>query len=430
MSSNLSAKGNPPFGENLKFALKSYFTEYKTPKFVLIHSVQYTALLRSIQIVIIAYSTLYMLIYQKGYQKHDTTVISSVTLKLKGIGQVDMPQNKTIILDVADYVVPPSENNAIFVMTNFVQTNQRRSTCSENIKLEQAICTSDSICSNQPFIPTMNGRWTGRCLFTPETNIVNQTRTAIKNPKGVCEYAGWCPPEDTESSPMLVQGVLNFTLFIKTFIEFPLFGVKNKNMVDNLKPCIFDPIYNKDCPIFTIDYILNQAEDDSIERDLMLRYGGVVNIKLHWDCNLDRSVKLCKPEYTFTRLDAPFREKPFSIGYNFRYTSTWKQNDEHFRTLTKAYGLRFIISTSGNAGKFNFITLTLNIGSLIGIFGIATFVCDVIIFRLSKRAGVNRNFVFEKVHWKKGFNATLDQSKLRIERNEDQLLNDVPNVDK
>ncbi|CAF0893724.1 unnamed protein product [Rotaria sordida] len=405
-----------------------YLTEYKTPKFVLIHSVRYAVLLRIIQVVIFTYSTLYLLIYRKGYQIHDTTVISSVTLKAKGIGQVGMPPNKTIIMDVADYVIPPSENDAIFIMSNFIQTNQKQSICPESIRLKQAICINDDMCSNQPFIPAMNGRWTGRCLFTPEKNIVNQTGAAIKSSTGLCEYAGWCPPEDGDSSSMYVQGVPKFTIFIKTFIEFPLFGIKTKNMVDNLKPCVFDSVYNKDCPIFTIDYMLKEAEYDITERDLMLRYGGVINIKLHWNCNLDRNVKLCKPEYTFTRLDVPFREKPFSVGFNFRYTSTWKQNEEHFRTLTKAYGLRFIITVSGNAGKFNFITLTLNIGSLIGIFGIATFVSDVIVLYISKKAGVYRNYVFEKVHLKPKFDEVKDHVELQVEKNEDQLLNDASNM--
>ncbi|CAF1033081.1 unnamed protein product [Rotaria sordida] len=365
-----------------------------------------------------------------SYQKHDTTVVSSTTLKVKGIGQVEMPQNKTVIMDVADYVIPPSENNGMFVMTNFVRTNQRQSTCAENIELKQAICKNDSICSNQSFIPTMNGRWTGRCLFTPEKNIVYQTRSVITSSKGLCEYAGWCPPEDGESSMMLVQGILNFTVFIKTFLEFPLFGVKTKNMVDNLKPCIFDPIHNKDCPIYTIDYMLNQAEDNSTERDLMLRYGGFINIKLHWDCNLDRNIKLCKPKYTFSRLDAPFHEKPFSVGFNFRYSSTWKQNEEHFRTLTKAYGLRFKVTVSGNAGKFNFITLTLNIGSLIGIFGIATFVSDIIVLYISKKSGAYREHVFEKLQLETSLDETKDHSKLCVKKNEDQLLNDASNTDR
>ncbi len=221
---------------------------------------------------------------------------------------------------------------------------------------------------------------------------------------------GWCPAED-ESAPMLVEEVLNFTLFIKNFIEFPAFDVKHKNMVDELKPCVFDPKKNKDCPIFGIDYIINQAEKDPVERDLMLRYGAVIRVKLGWDCNLDRQLKLCKPKYSFARLDVPFRDKPFSVGFNFRYGSHWKHGNESFRTLTKAYGLRLIISVSGKAGKFDFITLTLNTGSLVGIFGLATFFCDIILLHLSKKADVYRNHIFELVHLRTRMNSVFHRSK-------------------
>jgi P2X purinoceptor 1 len=209
---------------------------------------------------------------------------------------------------------------------------------------------------------------------------------------------GWCPAENDQSPPMLVQGVLNFTLFIKNFIEFPAFNVKHKNMVDELKECVFHPTYDKDCPIFRTDYIIEQAEKDSEERNLMLRYGGVIRVKIEWDCNLDRKIKLCKPKYSFARLDVPFRDRPFSIGFNFRHASNWKYAGTNFRTLTKAYGLRFIISVSGKAGKFDFITLTLNTGSLVGIFGLATFLCDIILLHISKQARLYRNHVFEIVH--------------------------------
>ena len=209
---------------------------------------------------------------------------------------------------------------------------------------------------------------------------------------------GWCPAEDDLVSPMLVKEVLNFTLFIKNFIEFPTFNVKHKNLVDELKPCVFDPENNLDCPIFSIDYIINQAEKDPKERELMLRFGGVIRVQVQWDCNLDRKLKLCKPVYSFARLDVPFRDKPFSFGFNFRHGSYWKHEGDHFRTLTKAYGLRLIITVSGKAGKFDFITLTFNIGSLVGIFGLATFLCDIVLLHLSRKAHLYRNHVFETVH--------------------------------
>ena len=196
----------------------------------------------------------------------------------------------------------------------------------------------------------------------------------------------------------MVQEIRNFTIFIKNFIEFPMFNVKHKNMVENLRSCVFDPISNKDCPIFRLDYILSEAENDLEEQKLMLQYGGVIRVKVDWDCNLDRQLSLCKPKYSFARLDTRFREEKFSVGFNFRFASHWKLDDVYSRALKKAFGLRLIISVSGRAGKFDFITLTLNTGSLVGIFGLATFLCDIILLNLSKKAPLYRDFVFQRVH--------------------------------
>ncbi|CAF0888182.1 unnamed protein product [Rotaria sp. Silwood1] len=429
MNSNSSSKARYRIVKGLKKLLMGYFTEYETPKLVSIHSAKYAGILRIIQIIVLIYSTIYLLIYEKGYQKQSTTITSSVTLKVKGIGYAHTLENKTLIIDGADYIIPPSENNAIFIMSNFVQTDQTRTKCAENIKVKEAICHNDSQCFNKSFTPNMNGRWTGRCLLSPEKDIGNETTNITKTRTGLCEYAGWCPSEDDLTSTKLVQGVLDFTIFIKNFIEFPMFQIKHKNMVDSLKkPCIFHPEYQKDCPIFSIDYIMSEAEKNTTERNLMLRYGGVISIKIDWDCNLDRNIKLCKPQYSFARLDVPFYEKPFSMGFNFRYASYWKHNRKYFRSLTKAYGLRLIMSISGKAGKFDFITLTLNIGSLVGLFGLGTIVCDILLLHLSKNARTYRNFVFEIVHLRTRASSAVTVPKRFVQENDDDYWNSNSNA--
>lgn len=89
------------FATSLKETIFGYFTEYETPKLVLIHSVRFGVLLRLMQIVILIYSVLYLLIYKKGYQTHDTSIISAVILKMKGVGYVSTTDNRTIVIDVA-----------------------------------------------------------------------------------------------------------------------------------------------------------------------------------------------------------------------------------------------------------------------------------------------------------------------------------------
>ena len=83
----------------MKTLIYGFLTEYETPKIVMIHSYAITSLLRIIQIVLFLYCVFYLLIYQKGYQKQDTSIISSVTLKVKGIGYIYTSDNQTFVFD-------------------------------------------------------------------------------------------------------------------------------------------------------------------------------------------------------------------------------------------------------------------------------------------------------------------------------------------
>jgi hypothetical protein len=75
-------------------------------------------------------------------------------------------------------------------MTNFIQTDQSRGTCSESVLVKKAICQKDSDCQKQTYIPSTNGRWTGRCLLplnvTHNKEKSNETTTTV----GLCEMAG------------------------------------------------------------------------------------------------------------------------------------------------------------------------------------------------------------------------------------------------
>ena len=101
MNSSLLHKYRQRLSINCRSALQAYFTEYETPKLVLIHSLRFGVLLRIMQIIILTYSVIYLLIYEKGYQKQDTAIISSTTLKIKGIGYVHTSRNQTIVIDGA-----------------------------------------------------------------------------------------------------------------------------------------------------------------------------------------------------------------------------------------------------------------------------------------------------------------------------------------
>ena len=78
-----------------------FVSEYETPKIVMIHSFTVTSLLRIMQVLLLMYSGCYLLLYEKGYQKQDTAIISSITLKVKGIGYIETLRNETFVIDGA-----------------------------------------------------------------------------------------------------------------------------------------------------------------------------------------------------------------------------------------------------------------------------------------------------------------------------------------
>jgi hypothetical protein len=156
----------------------------------------------------------------------------------------------------------------------------------------------------------------GRCRR--ENNSLVNTSQPIY---GLCELEGWCPVENDQNVPGPIRDALNFTIFVKNFIEFPRFKVIRKNINQDasyLKKCNFDQVTDKICPIFRVGTLLDIVEPNRTEQEQMLTYGGVIRVKIDWKCNLDKSLDKCLPDYSFGRLDAPFKEPSFSQGFNFR----------------------------------------------------------------------------------------------------------------
>ncbi|CAF1458698.1 unnamed protein product [Rotaria sordida] len=367
---------------HVKSVLIGMVTEYETPKIITIHSYSIALTCRFVQLVIVFYAFAYLMWHKRGYQDRDPSLISSVTMKVKGIGTFN--SSRIITLDNADFIIPPQENNALFIMTNFIRTDQQRARCAEGLDIHDAPCTNDTHCQLlSPYPPKSNGRWTGKCL-----------------PQGRCEIEGWCPVENDLTMPTPIKDSVNFTIFVKNFVEFTRFGVSRTNIFHDsraIKKCRYHPIHDRLCPIFRVGDLLKFVEADDDERYKMLISGGVVRIKIDWMCNLDLGEDKCKPAYSFGRLDSRSRDEQFSIGFNFRYASHWKAKKRSHRTLTKAFGLRLIVTVNGEAGRFDFLVLTLNIGSMIGVLGLATFICDIVALYFCKQGSIYRKQKFQRV---------------------------------
>ncbi|GFS12706.1 p2X purinoceptor [Elysia marginata] len=369
----------------------SVFFEYDTPRIAHIRSKKVGLINRLIQLTILGYIIGYVIVYKKGYQETDK-VQSAVTTKLKGIifsNDSNIPSIGVRTWDVADYVVPPQESNAFFVMTNVVPTpTQTQKTCPEDPTVDDIQCDSDEYCERRKGIAFLKGSGplTGKCVDSDFPKF-NGTK--------VCEIYGWCPVENDDMLQSLKEPVLqdagNFTVFIKNNIEFPKFGVSRRNLPENeddayLSRCNYNPESSRDkfCPIFKLNTIVQGA---GIEFNQIAAEGGVMQILIDWNCNLDHSISDCVPSYSFRRLDKG--DFKISRGFNFRYANQFgvAQPDGSFklyRNLYKAYGVRFLVTVQGTAGKFSVVPLLLNVGSGLALLSVATIICDIVVLYVLK----------------------------------------------
>uniref|UniRef100_A0A8B9JYR3 Purinergic receptor P2X, ligand-gated ion channel, 3a n=1 Tax=Astyanax mexicanus TaxID=7994 RepID=A0A8B9JYR3_ASTMX len=241
-------------------------------------------------------------------------------------------------------------------------------------------CSTDADCEKYRSSNMPSGEITGKCL----------------GEFSQCEIKGWCPSEDDSNSKDItaMKEVENFTIFIKNSIRFPRFNVKRGNIEPEMqdKTCHYHPVHNTSCPFFRVGDVLKEANASLSD---IIKNGGEIGINIAWLCNLDLGVEKCKPKYSFTRLDT---ETKLSQGYNFRFAKYYMSADgEEFRTLHKAFAIRFDIIVSGDAGKFYIVPTLINIVAACTSVGLATVFCDIILLNFLNGSEQYKAKKFEEV---------------------------------
>ncbi|GAU94295.1 hypothetical protein RvY_06095 [Ramazzottius varieornatus] len=350
----------------------NFLFEYETPKVVKVYSTRLGLINRTVQLLVLSYVIGYVFIHQKGYQQFEQAESNTVA-KVKGMAITNFSQESGTnnIWDQTDLVIP-AETDAFFITTNFIQTpSQKTSKCPEDRNVGFfAACKSDSDCPAGISINLGNGFMTGKCV----------------NSTGTCEIEGWCPTEnDYRPEPPLFLSSENFTVLIKNYISFPEFNVKRRNIPDwmttkHIAECRYHPEKDPYCPIFVVGDMVKAAKENFSS---VARTGAVFAFIIHWDCNLDYSEEHCLPKYSFRRMDSP--NEKIAKGWNFRHADYWNDpNGVRRRTLYKYYGIRFVFMVYGKGGKFDPETFAMNLGSGIGLLGIATVLCEFLMDFLLK----------------------------------------------
>lgn len=364
-------------------ALSDFFFEYETPRQVLVRNRRVGVVCRLIQLGVLAYIIGWVFIYEKGYQSTDSAV-SSVFTKMKGVGYTNV-SGKEQVWDVSDFVFPPQGDASFVVMTNYIITEgQSMGKCPELPGKHN--CSSDANCEGGSYKRTGHGEMTGVCNKT--------TRT--------CEVLAWCPVEDdnTIPDPPLLMSAENYTLFIKNSVTFPLFGVTRSNLVEGIdakyiSQCLYHPVDSPLCPIFNLGDIVRLS---GFNFETIAKVGGAIGIVVDWSCNFDVDVRHCKPEYHLHGLygnpDETDKARA-SVGYNFRYARYYFEAKIQKRTLFKVFGIRIDIIVNSLARKFDIIPTLTAIGSGVGIFGVATVVCDLVLLYLLPKREFYKNMKFK-----------------------------------
>ncbi|KAM6372816.1 P2X purinoceptor 5 isoform 1-T1 [Pluvialis apricaria] len=401
--------------------------DYKTEKYVIAKNKKVGILYRVVQLSILAYLVGWVFVVKKGYQDTDTSLQSSVITKLKGVAFTNTSELGERLWDVADYVIPPQGENVFFVMTNLIVTpNQRQATCPEvgrteplgpqtptklgSVSIPDALCYKDGDCPAGEAVVAGNGVKTGRCLKDGDSI------------RGTCEILAWCPVEKrSKPKKPLLASAENFTVYIKNSIRFPKFKFSKMNVLATnnesyLKSCRYSTEHPY-CPIFLLGNIVRWAGSDFQE---MALEGGVIGIQIEWNCDLDKAPSECNPHYSFSRLDNKYAEKSVSSGYNFRFAKYYRDAEGvDYRTLIKAYGIRFDVMVNGKAGKFNIIPTIINIGSGLALMGAGAFFCDLVLLYLIKKSNFYRGKKYEEV--KSSSRKSLSSPTLNGNQSPDQL---------
>ncbi|XP_070994492.1 P2X purinoceptor 3-like [Oncorhynchus clarkii lewisi] len=363
--------------------ITDFFT-YETTKSVVVKSWSVGIINRVVQLLIIIYFVWWVFVHEKAYQVKDSGIESSVMTKVKGFGY-----HNNRVMDVADYVAPTQGAAVFCIITKLIVTEEQfQGFCPESdVKYE---CETDEDCDKHLGSFLGNGIITGACVNSSEG--------------GRCEMEGWCPAENDKVIMQPMMEVENFTIFIKNSIRFPMFNVTRGNFPSSLnttyiRSCTYDPEHNRHCPIFKVGDVLRYTGQNF---STIAQTGGEIGINIEWECNLDESEERCEPHYSFTRLDGVFQKNAISQGYNFRFAKYYKtensiENRTDFRTLHKAYAIRFDILVTGLAGKFNTVPTLINLVAAFTSVGLGTVLCDIILLNFLKGADQYKAKKFEEV---------------------------------
>ncbi|CAF4041433.1 unnamed protein product [Adineta steineri] len=317
-----------------------YFRTYSTVKKIKVHNTSVAILHRILQFVVLAYIAVYIVWLKKGYQDVQMPSGSSV-IKVKGVARVSTDNSSFNSNNIKQDLWDAAEYLIPPIENNafFIATRK-------TVTYDQTLSTCPSALSNKLFCnsthkPCKKGT---RPLNANGFLTGNCVRSQENKTRHVCEINAWCPEERSSS-----------------------------------------------------------IHDYHIDLMALYQQGGLIEIQQKWKCNFDslEVEKECFPTFTFNLLQSGSDER--SPGINYRFAEKYSVNGIKYRTLTKIYGLRFIIAIRGKGRQFDIVHLFVAIGSGLGYMIIGEIICEFIFLKFHKYRNEYRRIKTKRYH--------LNQSK-------------------
>eukprot|EP01084_Bolivina_argentea_P256742 432376_1 len=334
--------------------------QYRSSREIKVENWKIALLYYGIIILVILYVIIYTIIIDKGYQITDEA-IGTVSTKVKGTastGNFYDLHNRTVY-DAMDIIYPSTETNALFLTSSFVNTpSQTRNICNGNQDIDECNNTGKI----DPHCDEHNHHWKSQGVLTGICGTNNR-----------CQVQSWCPLED-DSNPIILNSIGEFTVFVKNHIRFPNFNIETSN-ARNYPPELGKKAgkltFGKN--LFRIDDIVSEATYNEYNTHMLAKSGAIILVEIDWNCNLDKGLDACIPEFSFERIDND--DDGISDGFNFR--TVLYHNNSNTRQLKKFYGIRLTFISSGQARMFNIVALTITLGAGVAYLGIAKLVTDL-----------------------------------------------------
>ena len=388
LASRLDSSFERPQARSIADKILTGVLTYETVQVTKVRSLTLALLHNSIRLAILVYVIVVVFYQQYGYQVSEDGV-GSVQVDVRGVGYTHWHKADSDDLDVlkaagvprsmrvadtGDLVFPAKEEGALFLTTNYLDTpTQRRSVCESGHKTDT--CKSNADCPKHEPAKSALGYYNGTC---------DTARTHT------CMLIAWCPTAaDSIETPdqNVLNAVESFLLKTRATIKFPFNGVVTSNTRGGRGEV---PGLN----IFQVADVLNATNTSFAD---VARDGAVFSISFSWDCNLDLDIDKCLPDVVFSRLDDPDAEDK---GFSFPYTtySTDSELGVQLRYLRQAYGLRFLIESTGRGRRFDWATIVVKLGSTAALIGLATVFVDFLSLYILPKKEVYHRAKYRHVH--------------------------------